>query len=76
MIDAFGKPGSDLKNYQLKWIGAYEECLAIEPRDYQPTPDGYKPMAQYFSGKYCKATIKLEQRELVSGVFFKLFNEL
>ena len=69
MLDAFGKPGSNLKNYQIKWLGAYEECLATEAKDYYYTKDGLQSTLAKFSGRYCAVSIPLEQGSLV-----KIFN--
>ena len=65
MLDAFGKPGSNLKNYQIKWLGAYEECLATEAKDYYYTKDGLQSTLAKFSGRYCAVSIPLEQGSLV-----------
>ena len=65
MIDAFGKPGTNLKNYQLKWLGSYDECVVIKAQDYYPTPHGWEAAPAAFEGKYCLVSVKLEQGQLV-----------
>lgn len=64
MLDAFGKPGSDLKNYQLKWLGSYEECIAVKAGEYHLTAKGPELAEEYFSGKYCTVSILLEKGPL------------
>ena len=66
VLDAFGKPGSDLKNYQLKWLGSYEECIAVKAGEYHLTANGPELAEEYFSGKYCTVSILLEKGPLVS----------
>lgn len=69
VLDAFGKPGSNLKNGQIKWLGSYEECLATEAKDYYVTAEGLKSTPALFAGRYCAITIPLEQGELVRKLF-------
>ena len=30
MVDAFGKPGADLMDLRLTWLGSYDECIEIK----------------------------------------------
>ena len=61
VLDAFGKPGSSLKNYQLKWLGDYDECLATEAKESYNTSNGWKTSPAKFLGRYCAVSIPLQQ---------------
>ena len=56
MIDAMGKPSSGLMNYQLNWLGSFDECRAI-----QATVNVSGKRVSPFSGRYCTASIGQQQ---------------
>ena len=59
MLDAFGKPGAGLKNYRIRWLGSYDECIAIEAKEYRNTSHGIEAVKEYFSGKYCSISVEM-----------------
>ena len=65
MLDAFGKPGSDLMNYEIKWLGSFDECHAVKAVDHYNTSKGKTASHQYFSGKYCTISVDAGLGEVV-----------
>ena len=53
VVDAFGKPSPAILDFNLIWLGAYDECrdVTVLPN---MTSDGHG-----FSGQYCNAYIPL-----------------
>lgn len=58
MLDAMGKPGSDLLDFKLRWVGSWEECLAIQAIEYKDPVNKTEPSHPY-TGKFCFASIPL-----------------
>ncbi|XP_033732782.1 nose resistant to fluoxetine protein 6-like [Pecten maximus] len=52
MIDASGKPPTAVLQGNLKWTGSFDECLALKDMGRGP---------RTFDGKYCTATVSLEE---------------
>ena len=50
-----GKPGSKLKDFQIRWLGSYDECIEVKVEEAKSR----------FSGKYC--TLSVEFMEEVVG---------
>ena len=55
VVDAMGKPPSELLNYQLIWLGSYDECIAIRA---QVNNTGGQ-LTNPFKGRYCAAAFPL-----------------
>ena len=77
MVDAFGKPGSELMNYEIKWLGSYDECHAVKKEDQytgNPSP-GVTTSQRQFSGKYCTVSVEVGLGNMVAliRIFFTLF---
>ena len=53
VIDAVGKPGSNLLNAQLTWVGSYEECLSVQAQVNRSGEIIYP-----YKGQYCIASLK------------------
>ena len=51
VLDAMGKPPSGLLNGAVKWLGSYDECLAVEA-----TVNISGEITLPFKGQYCSAT--------------------
>ena len=73
MLDAFGKPGSDLLNFQTKWIGSYDECVALQSKNNYQAINGWSAVPDEFSAKYCTISFGLEQGALVRILYFIYF---
>ena len=58
VLDAFGKPGSNLMDYEIKWLGSYDECLAVKAKNQHNTSNEMVANQEYFSGKYCTISVK------------------
>ena len=56
VLDAMGKPPSQLLNYHLHWLGSYEECVAIEA-----TVNVSGQLNHPYKGRYCSATFPFSQ---------------
>ena len=56
VLDAMGKPPSQLLNYHLHWLGSYEECVAIEA-----TVNVSGQLNHPYKGRYCTATFPFSQ---------------
>ena len=59
VLDAFGKPGSELLDMKTKWLGSYDECTAVTATTYsndvlRSDPD------DHFRGKYCRVKVELQ----------------
>ncbi|XP_060069287.1 nose resistant to fluoxetine protein 6-like [Ylistrum balloti] len=52
MIDAGGKPPSDILNGNQGWFGSYDECLSVTSDKFEY---GQKP--PHFNGKYCIVSV-------------------
>ena len=65
VLDAFGKPGSGLMDYQVKWYGSYDECIAVKALDQYNTSEGKVTTQEHFAGKYCRVYIKAGQQSTV-----------
>ena len=48
VLDAFGKPGSGVLEGDLKWLGSYDECFAVQAR-----VNVSGSMMSPYEGKYC-----------------------
>ena len=53
MIDAMGKPSSNLLSMHTKWLGSYDECMKLKP---MVNISG--TMGTPFLGKYCGTSFK------------------
>ena len=73
MLDAFGKPGSDLLNFQTKWIGSFDECVALQSKNNYQAINGWSAVPDEFSAKYCTISFGLEQGALVRILYFIYF---
>ncbi|XP_053380235.1 nose resistant to fluoxetine protein 6-like [Mercenaria mercenaria] len=58
VIDAMGKPDSDLLDFHTKWVGNWEECLAVQAIEYENPVNKTGPSYPY-TGKYCIASFPL-----------------
>ncbi|XP_045202111.2 nose resistant to fluoxetine protein 6-like [Mercenaria mercenaria] len=58
MIDAMGKPESDLLDFHTKWVGNWEECLSVQAIEYVNPVTKTGPSYPY-TGKYCIASFPL-----------------
>ena len=58
VLDAVGKPGSNLLNGQVNWVGSYEECLSAQA---QVNRSG--EIIHPFEGQYCTAYLKTTKVE-------------
>ncbi|KAL4219668.1 hypothetical protein ACF0H5_022240 [Mactra antiquata] len=71
MIDAMGKPSSDIANVHLTWLGSWEECVNVE--GVTNGTDGVDS-EHVFKGKYCLVAfpIKLDgvQTSINTGMCF------
>ena len=85
MVDAFGKPGSELMNYEIKWLGSYDECHAVKKEDLHNTSPGVTTSQRQFSGKYCTVSVEVGLGNMVAlnrgnymsaNVLLNLLNEL
>ncbi|XP_067661104.1 nose resistant to fluoxetine protein 6-like [Haliotis asinina] len=59
-LDSFGKPGSNLLQYQLHWLGSYDECNSIKV-----IPDNSTGMREPFQSQYCLASRALTPQMVV-----------
>ena len=59
MDDSFGKPGSDILNSQLKWLGSYDECLQTTG-SYTPRNATFESRSEIL-GKYCKVSFAFDK---------------
>ncbi|OWF53651.1 nose resistant to fluoxetine protein 6-like [Mizuhopecten yessoensis] len=55
MIDASGKPPSDIVNGNQGWFGSYDECLSVKSDKYE-----YGQTPPHFNGKYCIVNLPLD----------------
>ena len=55
VVDAMGKPPSELLDYQLTWLGSYDECVAIHAQ----VNNTYGQLTSPFKGRYCAAAFPL-----------------
>ncbi|XP_071097623.1 nose resistant to fluoxetine protein 6-like [Haliotis cracherodii] len=62
MIDAAGKPGSGLLQFQLNFLGSYDECVAVRASE-----TIRNVTKKIFKGKYCKASIPLQPNTPAPG---------
>lgn len=62
VIDAAGKPASNLMGGGIMWLGDFDECLSVKDVDANITGQH-----QFFSGQYCKVRIPIK------GVLKNLF---
>ena len=51
VLDAMGKPPSGVLNGDVKWLGSYDECLAVEA-----SVNISGEMTSPYKGQYCSAT--------------------
>ncbi|XP_060562019.1 O-acyltransferase like protein-like [Ruditapes philippinarum] len=58
MIDAFGKPGTGLMDYNLNMMGNYDECIAIQADRYTD-PEKKQGLDHPYTGKYCTGNVQL-----------------
>ena len=59
VLDAFGKPGSELLDMKTKWLGSYDECTAVTATTYSNDALRSDPEDQ-FRGKYCRVKVELQ----------------
>ena len=64
MIDAIGKPHTELMNGHFTWLGSYDECTAIEA-----TVNISGMVSHPYTGRYCLASFEFEKVEQVSTVY-------
>ncbi|XP_060590858.1 O-acyltransferase like protein-like isoform X2 [Ruditapes philippinarum] len=60
MIDAFGKPGPGLMDYSLKFVGNFDECIAIQADRYTD-PAKKQGLDHPYTGKYCTGHVQLSK---------------
>ena len=53
VIDAMGKPSSNLLGMHLKWVGSYDECMKVIA-----TVNISGEITSPYKGKYCGASLK------------------
>ena len=56
VLDSFGKPGANLMNGEVKWLGSYDECMAVKP----VRTDKSGVTTQPFSPKFCRMSAPVE----------------
>jgi hypothetical protein len=67
VIDAFGKPGTGLMDYNLNMMGNYDECIAIQADRYTD-PEKKQGLDHPYTGKYCTGNVQLTS-EVCPSVF-------
>ena len=55
-----GKPGSGVLDGNLKWLGSYDECFAVDA-----TVNRSGIITSPFSGQYCSASFKVDLQQKV-----------
>ena len=65
VIDAAGKPPSNILGPNLNWVGSYEECLSIKATE-QTGP---------FNGMYCSAYLSIASQVTEKGILLYLSYE-
>ncbi|XP_071115657.1 nose resistant to fluoxetine protein 6-like [Haliotis cracherodii] len=55
-LDSFGKPGSGLMQYQLHWLGSYDECIGTDVAVEEVLADNTTMVTQPFRSQYCLAS--------------------
>lgn len=63
VIDAMGKPGSDLMDFHFIWVGNWEECRAVQATVYEDPVNKTGP-SHPFKGKSCTASLPLGSTEV------------
>lgn len=71
VVDAAGKPSSDLLDFNLRWIGNYEECTAIEAVVYEDTINKTGP-SNPFDGKYCLTYFPIGNEQVLIWPWYEL----
>ncbi|KAK7497003.1 hypothetical protein BaRGS_00011739 [Batillaria attramentaria] len=61
MFDAFGKQSQGVLTGNVRWPGAYKECLDVRATDLNST-------TELFKGQYCTATIKTSKESIPPSV--------
>ncbi|XP_053380930.1 nose resistant to fluoxetine protein 6-like isoform X2 [Mercenaria mercenaria] len=62
MFDSMGKPGSDLLDGNIRWIGNWEECRGVVATEYY---DNYTTVLHPYKGKYCTGYIPIQPPQQV-----------
>lgn len=60
VFDAWGKPTPGVLQGSFKWLGAYDQCIALMSPTYNQTSNNNTDMYQ-FVGKYCNVLISPAQ---------------
>lgn len=60
VLDAMGKPGSGFMGGNLKWLGSYDECFAVEA-----TVNNSGVIISPFTGRYCLTSFSVGKQEEV-----------
>ena len=64
-----GKPPSGLLNGDLKWLGSYDECFAVEA-----SVNVSGEMTTPYKGQYCSATFKMGSERPVYFLTYDYLN--